>query len=206
MTGLNAASIRMMAEKGLTALDIAEIAEAMAVRGDRTAAERQQRRRDKAKAERDASRDDVTRDENPSPDKSPPHPQKLTPNPCVRGARARGGYHRLPEDWRPTRPLPPGTRAKADQWPPGALEDELAALHRWAANAGDAEGRGRKRDWDKAWVNWIERRHDEHFRRTGSGSGGGGRHRARDGLSPTTRAADRVFGSADAGHEPPVPR
>lgn len=37
---LNAASIRMMADKGLSASDIAEIAEAMEVRVDRTGAER----------------------------------------------------------------------------------------------------------------------------------------------------------------------
>lgn len=53
---LTAAALRLMAEKGLSAHDIAEIAEAMESRRDPTAAERQQRRRDKVKAERDASR------------------------------------------------------------------------------------------------------------------------------------------------------
>jgi hypothetical protein len=159
-----------------------------------------------------ADRDGTARDlpaeavTGPSPDKSPPHPQKLTPNPCVRGSRARRGYHRLPEGWTPERPLPAETRAKVDQWPPGALEDELAALHRWAANAKNEAGRGRKLDWDKAWVNWIERRHDEHFRRIGSGAEGARRHQAGDGLSATTRAANRVFGPAGAGIEPPLPR
>jgi hypothetical protein len=65
---LNAAAIRLMADKGLSANDIAEIAEAMAVVKDRTAAERQQRRRDKVKAgkgtvERDESRVTSRRDE-----------------------------------------------------------------------------------------------------------------------------------------------
>jgi hypothetical protein len=147
----------------------------------------------------------------PSPDKSPPDPQKLTPNPCVRDARARAaagrtGYHRLPEGWTPTRPLPPTTQAKADQWPPGAIEEELAALHRWAANAGGGAGKGRKLDWDKAWVTWIERRHDEHFRRTGSGAAGAARHQAPDGLSATSRAALRIFGSSEPGAEGSVPR
>jgi hypothetical protein len=60
---LNAAALRLLAEKGLSALDIVEVAEAMEVRVDRTAAVRQQRRRDKVKAEaRDESRRDVTRD------------------------------------------------------------------------------------------------------------------------------------------------
>jgi hypothetical protein len=164
-------------------------------------------------ASRDGAGRDVTDDAvtgghaaGPSPDKSPPDPQKLTPNPCVRVPRARQDYHRLPEGWRPTRPLPPSTQAKADQWPPGALAEELAALHRWAANAKDEAGRGRKLDWDKAWVNWIERRHDERFRRTGSGAAGAARHQARDGLSATTRAAVRVFGPPDAGGEGEVPR
>jgi len=62
---LNAAALRLMADKGLSASDIAEIAEAMSVVKDRTAAERQQRRRDKVKAEkidRDASRVTSRRD------------------------------------------------------------------------------------------------------------------------------------------------
>jgi hypothetical protein len=87
-----------------------------------------------------------------------------------------------------------------------ALADELAALHPWAANARDEQGKGRKRDWDKAWVNWIERRHDEHFGRAGSRAKGAARHQAGDGLSATTRAALRVFGPVEPGDEPPVPR
>ena len=58
----NAASLRMMAEKGLSAYDIAELAEAMEVRTDRTGAERQRRHREKVKAERDTVTRDVTRD------------------------------------------------------------------------------------------------------------------------------------------------
>jgi len=149
----------------------------------------------------------------PSPNKSPPDPQKLTPNPCERDPRASGrargsarpGYHRLPEGWRPTRPLPLRTQAKVDQWPPGAIEDELAKLHLWAANAKDEQGRGRKLDWDKAWAKWIERRHDEHFRRTGSGAAGAAGYQARHGGSATMRAADRVFGPLGAGDGPPFP-
>jgi hypothetical protein len=132
----------------------------------------------------------------PAPNKSPPDPQKLTPTPHVCETRARGAYHRLPEGWVPTRPLPPKTQAKVDQWPPGAVEDELAALHRWAANAKNEQGKGRKLDWDKAWVNWIERRHDEHYGRHGR-TNGVGRHQPDDGLSPTTRAAIAVFGPVE---------
>lgn len=72
-------------------------------------------------------------------------------------------WHRLPEGWVPTRDLPAPVQAKVDQWPPGALEDELAAFRRWAANAENKNGKGRKLDWDQAWRNWIGRRHDERY-------------------------------------------
>lgn len=139
------------------------------------------------------------RDAAPSLDKeSPQTPKKLIPTPCVQSPRAKGDYHRLPEGWEPTRPLPPKTQAKVDQWPPGAIGDELAALHRWGANAKNEAGKGRKKDWDAAWVNWIERRHDERYGRTnGHGKPMGG-HQSPDGLSTTTRAANRVFGAAPA--------
>jgi hypothetical protein len=85
-------------------------------------------------------------------------PLKASPS---SGARERakpvGEYHRLPEGWAPTRPLPASTQAKVDQWPPGKIDDELAGLHRWAANADNAKGKGRKLDWGAAWVNWLEK-------------------------------------------------
>jgi hypothetical protein len=68
-------------------------------------------------------------------------------------------YHRLPEGWAPTRPLPPKLQAKVDLWPPGMLDDQLEALRRWAANAKDEPGKGRKLDWDIALHNWLDR-HD----------------------------------------------
>jgi hypothetical protein len=141
-------------------------------------------------------------DDNDAPalslDKKPPDPKKLNPIPSVCETRARAGdYHRLPEGWEPRKPLPPKTQAKVDQWPPGALGEELAALHRWAANAKNEAGKGRKKDWDAAWVNWIERRHDERYGR--ERTNGMGRHQPSDGLSATTRAARDVFGIA-AGH------
>ena len=60
---LSAAAIRLMAEKGLSALDIAEIAESMAVPNERSAnAERQARYRARVKAEQTDTDDagDVT--------------------------------------------------------------------------------------------------------------------------------------------------
>jgi hypothetical protein len=95
---------------------------------------------------------------------------KINPIPCVRDTRAR--WHRLPENWQP-RPLPQPVQAKVDQWPPGALDDELAAMRRWAANAEDKNGKGRKLDWDQAWRNWIGRRHDERHSRQPANSNNG---------------------------------
>jgi hypothetical protein len=104
-------------------------------------------------------------------DKKAPHtPQKIKPIPCVHETRARG-WHRLPEGWAPTRPLPAQVQSKVDLWPPGALDDELAAMRRWAANAEDRNGKGRKLDWEQAWRNWIGRRHDERYSRKQDGVG-----------------------------------
>ena len=160
-------------------------------------ADRRRNERERKARSRDVTGQDVTPcdvpADLPAPNKSPPDPQKLTPTPRVCANRAREGWHRLPEGWVPTRPLPAKIQAKVDQWPPGALGDELSAFQRWAANAKNENGKGRKLDWDKAWLNWIERRHDERYAR--SNTNGMGRNQpANDGLSPTSRAAERVFG------------
>lgn len=98
---LNAATIRLLAEKGLSALDIAEVAESLDVRKDPGAADRQARRRARLKAEeeaeqvtRDVTRDDV-RDESPSPDKAPQTP-KINPTPHGCEAPAREPAHEGP--------------------------------------------------------------------------------------------------------------
>jgi hypothetical protein len=103
-------------------------------------------------------------------EKSPTPPKEINPIPCARGARTRDGFHRMPEGWRPAKPLPAELLAKITQWPPGAHEDEIASLKRWAANAADSAGKGRKKDWDKFYWNWIGRRHDEHYSRRASTS------------------------------------
>jgi hypothetical protein len=103
----------------------------------------------------------------PDKEKSPTPPKEINPIPCASRAR---GFHRLPEGWRPTKPYPPQLQAKLDQWPPGALEDQIACLKRWAANAPDQNGKGRKLDWDKALWNWLLRVDDERYsRRAGIG-------------------------------------
>jgi hypothetical protein len=58
----NAAALKLMADKGLSAHDIAEIAAAAERRSDPTATERKRRQRAKEKNERDMSQRDVTRD------------------------------------------------------------------------------------------------------------------------------------------------
>lgn len=101
-------------------------------------------------------------------EKSPRPPKEINPSHvCERRAR---GWHRLPEDFQP-RPLPAPVQAKVDQWPPGTLGDELASFRRWAANAEDKNGKGRKLDWDQAWRNWIGRRHDDKHKPANSNNG-----------------------------------
>jgi hypothetical protein len=95
---------------------------------------------------------------------TPPKEIKSTPRVCV--AREADRWHRMPEGWRPTKPLPPQLQAKIDQWPPGAFDDEVANLKRWAANAENKNGKGKKLDWDKALWTWIGRRHDERYSRS----------------------------------------
>lgn len=98
------------------------------------------------------------------PLKNPPDPLKTPPPisplpPSVVGARE---FHRLPIDWKPTRTFPPNLRTKLAEWPPGAVEDELEAFHRWALNAENKPGKGRKRDWDTAFHNWLDRKDKDH--------------------------------------------
>ncbi len=196
--------VAQLAEAGTPPSLLAAVAqELFAGEAERAAlAERRRNERERKARSRDitglavTARDSAGQDATtPSLNKEGPQtPKKLNPSPCVSLSRATDRFHRLPEGWRPTRPLPAKTQAKVDQWPPGVLEDELAALHRWAANAGNEKGKGRKLDWDKAWINWIERRDDEHHGRVRTN--GMGRHQPDDGLSATTRAANRVFADA----------
>lgn len=192
----NVAMLEALEAEGLDLAACLRVLRAGEVRKDTTAAERQARHRDKIKAERDEVTRDVTRDDQVSFDKetTPIPPKKLNPSHvCETRARA---WHRLPEGWRPKMPLPVEVQAKVDQWPPGTEADELAAFKRWAANAENKNGKGRKLDWDKAWWNWIGRRHDQHYQRP-HGLGG---HQPNDGLSSTARAALAVFGSTGPGH------
>jgi hypothetical protein len=163
--------IRRMSELGATpemiALAVEEIeADRACLEARRTAdreRKREQREREKL-ANVTGHGADVTNVVSLDKEKSPRPPKEINPIPCVSGTRARG-WHRLPEDWSP-RPLPLAVQAKVDQWPPGTHDDELADFRRWAANAEDKNGKGRKLDWDQAWRNWIGRRHNERYSRS----------------------------------------
>lgn len=167
--------IRRLAELGATPEMIALAVEE--IEADRQCLEaRRTAERDRKRVQRERLKSaDVTGQVTPCPgdvpvrvsldkEKPPTPPKEINPIPCVRDTRARG-WHRLPDGWVPTRPLPPQIQAKVDLWPPGALDDELAAMRRWAANAEDKNGKGRKLDWEQAWRNWIGRRHDDRYAR-----------------------------------------
>lgn len=156
---MNLETMRLLVAKGLSAADLLEVAETMAVRVDRTAAERQARHRAKVKAEsevvtvtRDVTRDTVTDPAlSPSPNEnnSNPHPHThpdITP-------QARGDFPK--PDWceaqvwrdlkanRKAKRLPCTATAHAkllrdleklsdDDWPPGRLLEAIVARG-WAA-------------------------------------------------------------------------
>jgi hypothetical protein len=170
--------IRRMSELGATPEMIAlAVEEIEAIQGDLNARRTADRDRKRAQREREKSAN-VTGHSGDShnvvqlrvsldKEKSPRPPKEINPIPCA--SRARGaGYHRLPDGWRPTRPFPAELQAKVDQWPPGALNDQIACFKRWAANAPDRAGKGRKKDWDKALCNWLTRVHDERYSRQAS--------------------------------------
>jgi hypothetical protein len=95
---------------------------------------------------------------NTSPEASPPTKSR---------ARKAAPAIRLPADWKPAR-CTEGTVARevidrrGQEWARVALESFRA----WAANAEDKDGRGRKRDWQAAWGNWIIEQDKRDGRRT----------------------------------------
>lgn len=154
---MNLETMRLLVEKGLSATDLLEVAETMAIKTDRTAAERQARRRAKLKAEREASesadRDDVTRDvtrDDPLPlPLSPQTPQTPTPAPEQTPARVRADKFPCPvwcektvwNDLKANRRTKRLTNTETahrqfvaaiesmadDDWPPGKLVEAIAA-------------------------------------------------------------------------------
>lgn len=172
--------MRLLVAKGLSAEDLLEVAETMAVPEKRSAgAERQARYRARQKAQ--SVTGDVTGDGNSdatdvtSPALSPfPNENNSNPNPHThpeKTPRARKG-HRLPVDWQPA-PLPASLAADVAAWPSGALERELARFRDWAASATGPNAI--KTDWDAAWRNWLRKAHDEgRWKQNGNGIRQGG--------------------------------
>lgn len=163
---MNAAAIRLLAEKGLTASDIAEVAETLEQKKDATGAERQRRYRERKKAESDAVTRDVTRDDvTDRPLSRPPNEINSNPpthTPETNTARVRADDFPCP-DWCETevwRDLKRNRRTKKltntptahkrfvsaieemadDEWPPGRLVEEIAAKG-WAGPHDPRENR-----------------------------------------------------------------
>lgn len=160
---LNAAALRLMAEKGLTLADVADIVAANEVKSDPTAAERQRKSRANKKAGAVSHRD-VTRD--------PPIEYNHTPsnNPieakasiAPRGRKSKTG-HRLPDDWQPE-PLTGETALMVAAWEPGRIEREIAKFRDyWAAASGRTAW---KEDWQAALRYWL-RNSDEREKQNGN--------------------------------------
>jgi hypothetical protein len=105
--------------------------------------------------------------------------------------RGRAQALRLPDDWEP-RPLNPDTVAGqivAARGHPWEMRARESFKNHWRSANGP---NSRKRDWQAAYANWVIEQDNRDGRRTSTNTLG--RHQPSDGLSPTSRAALRVFG------------
>ena len=149
---LTAAALKIMAEKGLTAHDVAEIAAANEKRADPTAAARQARSRArKATSQRDVTRDPPN-DNISNPPDTYPKPEGLAPSP--KSKRDRGT--RLPDDW----VLPSEWRQWARErrgWSDAEISEEAEIFaNYWQAKSGSGACHT---SWAKTWKNWVIRSH-----------------------------------------------
>lgn len=111
-------------------------------------------------------------------------------------------WHRLPDGWVPTRALPAKLAAKVMQWPSDKIETELDALHNWAANAANVNGKGKKQDWDKAWHGWLLRADTDWRSRNGQNRNGGGQGgRSNDGFTNALRDMRRSATDSGFAHD-----
>ena len=148
---LNAAALRLLAAKGLTLEDVAEIVAANEVTRDPTAAERQAR----CRARKRQSQRDVTRDppnDNILTPADTPTPNGVGPKPVTDNSRGT----RLPNDWA----LPPEWAewaAKRRGWSASEIAEEaLLFANYWHSRSGAGAVH---RDWFKTWQNWVVRSH-----------------------------------------------
>ena len=183
---LTAAAIRLLAEKGLSALDIADVAEAM--QPERSAnAERQKRYRDNKR--------NVTRNVTPPNDiySNPPehNPSEAKASLAPRGKKPKAA--RLPDDWQPE-PLTGETAGMVLAWQAGRLERELAKFRDYWRNA--TGRRAAKPDWQAAYRNWL-RNADDWNQGTQNGKSTG--KSSSDGMGSTERAARQALHELSGG-------
>jgi hypothetical protein len=149
---LNSAALKLMAAKGLTLADVADIVAATEQTRDPTAAERQARCR--ARKRGDVSRRDVTRDPLNEDNLNPavtPTPDGVGPKPVT---KSRGS--RLAADWA----LPVEWRQWAKErrgWSDKDVGEEAEVFaNYWQAKSGAGACHT---DWFKTWRNWVIRSH-----------------------------------------------
>lgn len=146
---LNAAALRLMAEKGLTLSDVAEIVAANEAKADTTAAERQRRCRANKKG---MSHRDVTRDP-PIDNNHTPTTLPIEPNGSIAPKGRKTKTNRLPDDWQPE-PLTAETAAMVQVWQPGRMERELSKFKDYWKSASGRKAS--KQDWQAAWRFWLK--------------------------------------------------
>jgi hypothetical protein len=168
---LTSAAIRLMADKGMSAHDIADIAAANEKRADPTATERKRRQR-----ARDMSRRDVTRD--------PPNDNTLTP-----GSEAKASSPKypapdgVPDDvWDDFLKSPKRRKAGMSATAYSGIKNNLASLAEHGFPPGEMIALAVERGWITVKLEWVQNNERKPRSETG------------DGLSPTTRAALSVFG------------
>lgn len=141
----NAATLKLMAEKGLTAFDIAELAAANEKRADPSAAERQRRCRAR-KSQRDVTRDPL----NDIGSNPPDSPDEAKASSAPRGKTDRGS--RLPDDFEVPSEWIDYAVAKRQWSRADAIEEADGFCRYWKAKTGAG---ARKRDWYMTWQNWV---------------------------------------------------
>lgn len=147
---LNSAALLLMAAKGLTLEDVAEIVRANEVTRDPTAAERQAR----CRARKRVSRRDVTRDppnDNILTPEVTPTSNDVGPKPVTksRGSRLAADWS-LPDEWRQW-----GKERR--NWSDKDVSEEAEIFaNYWQAKSGTGACHT---DWFKTWRNWVIRSH-----------------------------------------------
>jgi hypothetical protein len=195
---LPAAALRLMAEKGLSAIDIAEIAEAIELSASAPTVDAQAERRRAADRERKRNlrnvcgmSADAPNDIYSNPDIISPNDDKSSLPPRPKSRRKSADGECLPDDWLPS--LTPTAQKIVDGWPPGWLDVRLAEFRDHASD------KGRKsKDWQAAFRKWLTNANEWGRQRNGNDRKNGAQaHRGGDGFMHALREA--------AGGQAPYP-